>query len=51
MISTVRFYSTPLRLRAIMRIKNGSGNMAQVIYNSQYGKVKYIDKYTVALLT
>lgn len=51
MISTVRFYSTPLWLRAIMRFKNGAGNMAQVVYNSQYGKVKYIEQDTVALLT
>lgn len=36
-------HSTPLRLRAIMRIKKGSGNMAQDIYNSQYGNMKSIE--------
>ena len=44
-------HSTPLRLRAIMRIKKGAGNMAQDVYNSQYGNVKYIEKDNVALLT
>lgn len=36
-------HSTPLRLRAIMRIKKGAGNMAQDVYNSQYGNVKYME--------
>lgn len=44
-------HNTPLRLRAIMRIKKGTGNMAQDVYNSQYGNVKYIEKDNVALLT
>ncbi len=43
--------STPLRLRAIMRIMKGSGNIAQDVYNSQYGRVKYIEKNNVTLLT
>lgn len=34
-----------------MRIKKGSGNMAQDVYNSQYGRVKYIEKDNVTLLT
>lgn len=45
MISTERVYSTSLRLRAIMRIKNGSGNMAQDVYNNPYGSVKYRKGY------
>lgn len=44
-------HSTPLRLRAIMRIKKGAGNMAQNGYNFRYGNVKYIAKDNVALLT
>lgn len=44
-------HSTPLRLRAIMRIKKEFGKMAQDVYNSQYGNVKYIEKDNVALLT
>ena len=43
--------STPLRLRAIMRIMKGSGNIAQDVYNSQYGRVKYIEKDNVTLST
>lgn len=34
-----------------MRIKKGSGNMTQDVYNSQYGRVKYIEKDNVTLLT
>lgn len=34
-----------------MRIKKGTGNMAQDVYNSQYGNVKDIEKDNVALLT
>lgn len=37
-------HSTLLQLRAIMRIKKESGNMAQDVYNSQYGNVNYIEK-------
>lgn len=44
-------HNTPLRLRAIMRIKKGTGNMAQDVYNSQNGNVKYIEMDNVALLT
>lgn len=43
--------STPLRLRVIMRINKGAGNMAQDVYNNQYGRVKYIEKDNVTLLT
>lgn len=43
-------HSMPLRLRAIMRIKKEFGKMAQDVYNSQYGNVKYIEKDNVALL-
>lgn len=44
-------HSTLLRLKAIMRIKKGSENMTQDVYNSQYGRVKYIEKDNVTLLT
>lgn len=33
-------HNTPLRLRAIMRIKRGT--VAQDVYNCQHGNVKYI---------
>lgn len=45
-------HNTPLRLWAmIMRIKKETRNMAQDVYNSQYGNVKYIEKDNAALLT
>lgn len=34
-----------------MRINKGAGNMAQDVYNNQYGRVKYIEKDNVTLLT
>ena len=34
-----------------MRIKKWAGNMAQDAYNNQYGRVKYIEKDNVTLLT
>lgn len=33
-------HNTPLRIRAIMRIKKGT--VAQDVYNCQHGNVKYI---------
>lgn len=44
-------HSMLLRLWAIIRIKKRTGNMAQDVYNSQYGRVKYIEKDNVTLLT